>query len=189
MSECRPFEKSELGADLRALRKTRGLTLIALAKTLQKSVGWMSQVERGLSVPTPEDLQKICAALDVSVASLVRRATFAAEEGLIVRQDARRPIGSRAAGLFETLLSPDLTDDFEVIHSRFIPGACLNENISRDTQEIGYIVSGQFDLWIDEHQFKLSAGDSFRLRGEAYRWANHYDQPCEIIWVISPPVY
>jgi len=37
------------GADLRALRKARGLTLAALSDRLGKSVGWLSQVERDMS--------------------------------------------------------------------------------------------------------------------------------------------
>ena len=43
-----PLDARTLGADLRALRKARGLTLIALAEVLGKSVGWLSQVERDL---------------------------------------------------------------------------------------------------------------------------------------------
>ena len=37
-----------LGADIRALRKARGLTLAELAQTLGRSVGWLSQVERDM---------------------------------------------------------------------------------------------------------------------------------------------
>ncbi|MEN8895718.1 MAG: XRE family transcriptional regulator, partial [Yoonia sp.] len=32
-------------------------------------------------------------------------------------------------------------------------------------------------------------GDSFRIRGQHYRWANPHDEPCVAIWVIAPPVY
>ncbi len=51
-------------------------------------------------------------------------ATPASEAGRIVRAQARRAIGERAPGLVEDLLSPDLTDTFEVIHSTFLPGSC-----------------------------------------------------------------
>jgi len=44
-------EASSVGADIRALRKGRGLTLEALADDLGKSVGFLSQVERGISTP------------------------------------------------------------------------------------------------------------------------------------------
>lgn len=178
-----------LGADLRALRKARGLTLTVLADQLGKSVGWLSQVERDLSEPGITDLRDIAKALDVSVSSLFHMASVPGEEGLIVRAKARRPIGSRVAGLTEELLSPDLTDDFEMIHSVFEPQAMLSRSVSRPTQEVGYVVSGQLDLWIDDALFHLTPGDSFRIRGQSYRWANPYDDPCLVIWVIAPPVY
>lgn len=178
-----------LGADLRALRKARGLTLTVLADELGKSVGWLSQVERDLSEPSITDLRDMAKALDVSVSSLFHTASVPGEDGLIVRATARRPIGSRVAGLTEELLSPDLTDDFEVIHSVFEPKASLTAQVSRPTQEVGYVVSGHLDLWIDDRLFHLTPGDSFRIRGQTYRWANPHDVPCLVIWVIAPPVY
>ena len=179
-----------LGADLRALRKARGLTLTDLSNTLGRSVGWLSQVERDKSDPSITDLRHIAKALDVSVSSLFRQNAIPAEEqGFIVRADSRRPIGSREAGLVEELLSPDLTDDFEVVHSVFEPGSDLVEPNSRPTQEVGYLISGRLDMEIDGRSHSLTAGDSFRVRGEAYRWSNPYSEPCKVIWVISPPVY
>ena len=47
---------TSLGADLRALRKSRRMTLQSLADDLGKSVGWRSQIERDLSTPDPRDL-------------------------------------------------------------------------------------------------------------------------------------
>lgn len=184
-----PDHTRPLGADLRALRKARGLTLAALSEALGKSVGWLSQVERGLSEPSVSDLRDLAALLDVSVSSLFRTASAPGEEGRIVRKTARRPIGSRAAGLVEELLSPDLTDDFEVVHSVFEPGAELAEVVTRETQELGYILSGDMTLWIGGSEYHLHPGDSFRIRAEPYRWQNPHSVPCAALWVISPPVY
>lgn len=179
-----------LGADLRALRKARGLTLSDLANSLGRSVGWLSQVERDKSDPSITDLRHIAKVLDISVSSLFRQeATPAHEQGYIVRADARRPIGSREAGLVEELLSPDLTDDFEVVHSLFEAGAKLEEPNSRPTQEVAYLISGRLDIEIEGKLHHLTAGDSFRIRGETYRWSNPYSEACKVIWVISPPVY
>ncbi len=184
-----PPDSRTLGADIRALRKARGLTLTELGEVLGRSVGWLSQVERDLSEPSISDLRQMARALDVSLSSLFRSAAPEHEQGLVVRADARRPIGSRNEGLVEELLSPDLTDDFEVVHSTFEPGAELTEEVVRPTQELGYIVSGRIHLWIGGRQFDLGQGDSFRIRGEAYKWRNPYDEPCVVIWVIAPPVY
>ena len=184
-----PRETRTLGADLRALRKARGLTLQELAGVLGRSVGWLSQVERDISEPSINDLRDLARALDVSISSLFRAQAAPGEEGHIVRHNARRPIGSRQSGLVEALLSPDLTDDFEVVYSTFEPGARMATPLTRPTQEVGYIVSGRLSLWIDAAHFDLGPGDSFRIRGEPYRWENPHEAPCVAIWVIAPPVY
>lgn len=191
MSVERPSTQApSLGADLRALRKARGLTLSDMAMALDRSVGWLSQVERDMSAPSITDLRRIAALMDVSVSSLFRQEAARVEEhGYIVRASARRPIGSREAGLVEELLSPDLTDDFEVVHSTFESGAQIEDPVTRPTQEVGYIVSGQLDLWIDGVTHQLQTGDSFRIRGEPFRWMNPYSRPAIAIWVIAPPVY
>ena len=185
-----PAQTKTLGADLRALRKARGLTLSDLAEILGRSVGWLSQVERGKSDPSITDLRHISKALDISVSSLFRQdAVPAIEEGYVVRKGARRPIGSREAGLIEELLSPDLTDDFEMVHSTFQPGSEITDPVTRPTQEVGYIVSGKLDIWINGLTHELCEGDSFRIRGEPFRWLNPYSQPAVVIWVIAPPIY
>jgi len=179
-----------LGADLRALRRSRGLTLQQLADGLGRSVGWLSQVERDLSAPSITDLRHLAAALDVSVSTLARHAAAVPEEvGRVVRRGTRRPIGSRVSGLVEELLSPDLTDDFEMVFSTFEPHSEIGETVTRDTQEVGYVLSGKLDLVIGALSVTVQPGDSFRIRGEPFRWANPYDAAAEAIWVIAPPVY
>jgi transcriptional regulator with XRE-family HTH domain len=179
-----------LGADLRALRKARGLTLVDLAAALGRSVGWVSQVERDLSRPSVEDLRALARAFGVPMSLFFGQAGAPVEEqGYVVRQGARRRIGSGEGGLNEEMLSPDLTDDFEVVHSVFEPGARLETPNSRPTQEVAYMVSGRLDLTIGGRAFTVGPGDSFRIRGEAYTWANPYSEPAVAIWVIAPPVY
>ncbi len=185
-----PANPATLGLDIRALRKSRGLTLNDLADRLGRSVGWLSQVERDLSEPNITDLRHLAAALDVPVSLLFGQAPAPANEaGLVVRKDARRTIGSNAAGLVEELLSPDLTDDFEMVHSTFEPHSRIGEVVTRPTQEVGYLIKGKLDLTISGRCFTIHPGDSFRIRGEPFEWANPYDQPAQAIWVIAPPVY
>ena len=185
-----PPRSTTLGADIRAVRKQRGLTLTQLALRLGRSVGWLSQVERDLSQPSITDLRHIAAALDTTVSLLFGQAPApAGEAGHIVRKSARRPIGSGEAGLIEELLSPDLTDDFEMVHSTFQPRSRIGEVVTRPTQEVGYVVSGKLDLVISGRRFTVHPGDSFRIRGEPFEWINPYAEPAVAIWVIAPPVY
>jgi len=185
-----PLRAKTLGADLRAIRKARGVTLADLAERLGRSVGWLSQVERDLSDPSITDLRHIAAQLDVSVSMLFTHASVPSKEaGYVVRHGSRRRIGSRETGLVEELLSPDLTDEFEVVHSTFEPHSEIGEAVARPTQEVGYLVSGRLDLWIAGRKFTILPGDSFRIKGEMHRWSNPYDEPAVAIWVIAPPVY
>ncbi len=172
------------------MRKTRGLTLAALAEKLGRSVGWLSQVERDLSEPSISDLRQVADVLSVPMSLLFGHASAPADEqGYVVRASARRPMGSGEEGLIEELLSPDLTDEFEVIHSTFRPGSKMQHPAQRPTQEVGYILSGRLNLRIADRRFTIGPGDSFRFRGEPYCWSNPYDEPCVAIWVIAPPVY
>jgi transcriptional regulator with XRE-family HTH domain len=185
-----PQTPHTLGADLRALRRVRGLTLAQLALALGRSVGWLSQVERDKSEPSITDLRHMAAQFDVPVSILFRHAAAPADEaGFVVRAGARRPIGSSIAGLIEELLSPDLTDDFEMVHSTFLPHSRIKDAVQRPTQEVGYVISGTLEIEIDGLAHSLNAGDSFRVRGEPFRWANRTPDPAVAIWVIAPPVY
>lgn len=178
------------GADLRALRKLRGMTLTDLSDISGRSVGWLSQVERDISTLTDEDLAEMARIYKVPVSMLNAESTeVEAEQGRIVRAGNRREVGTRVDGLSETLLSPDLTDSFEVIHSVFAAGSTLAQFKERPTQEVGYIVSGKLDLYLSDDKFTLGAGDSFRIRDESFRWANPYGSAAIAIWVMSPPVY
>ena len=111
------------------------------------------------------------------------------EAGFVVRKGSRRSIGNGAAGLVEELLSPDLTDDFEIVHSTFQPHSEIEAVTTRPTQEVGYLLAGRLELEIGERRFTIQPGDSFRIRGEPHRWRNPYDDPAVAIWVIAPPVY
>jgi len=185
-----PQADDGIGRDVRGLRKTRGLTINELALKMGRSVGFLSQVERGLSSPSIDDLRIIAAALDVPISWF-----FAVHEqdrderGYVVRSDTRRALGTREGGLVEELLSPDLGGSYEMFRSEFQPGAELAEEVLRETEEAGYIVSGNLDLWIDGRKFSLEAGDSFRFDHKPYRWKNSGDEPAVVVWVVSPPVY
>lgn len=185
-----PQSANSLGADLRALRRQRGLTLQALGQKLGRSVGWLSQVERNLTAPSITDLRHMADCLDIPVSSLFGQAdTPAEEQGVIVRARSRRSLGSRQAGLVEDLLSPDLTDAFEMVHCDFAPHSRIGEPVCRATQELGYVISGRLDMIIGGARFALQPGDSFRIRGELFEWVNPYDEPARAIWVIAPPIY
>ncbi len=179
-----------LAADLRALRKARGLTLSEIALKLGRSVGWVSQIERGLSVPSIGDLRALADLFGVPISLFFSHDVPQEEErGVIVRAERRRSLGTSESGLVEELLSPDLGGSFEMLRSEFAPGAELKTRSLRPTEEAGYVVSGIFEIEIDAVWHRLGPGDSFRFEKKTHRWRNPGKEPAVVIWVISPPVY
>ncbi|MEQ8653253.1 MAG: XRE family transcriptional regulator [Kiloniellales bacterium] len=179
-----------LGQDLRSLRKARGLTLAELALQLGRSVGWLSQVERGLSEPGISDLRALASVLDVPLGFFFANEDASPEEqGFIVRRNARRSLGNTQDGLVEELLSPDLGGSFEIVRSVFAPGSKIKQPAKRPTEEAGYILAGTLELTLGERRFELQAGDSFRFKDQVLLWRNPGDEPCIVIWVIAPPLY
>ncbi|TPI84298.1 XRE family transcriptional regulator [Mesorhizobium sp. B2-8-9] len=179
-----------LAGDIRALRKARGLTLAEIALKLGRSVGWVSQVERGLSVPSLGDLRAFASLFDVPISLFFSHdVPVEQERGVVVRAGSRRSLGTSESGLVEELLSPDLGGSFEMLRSVFAPGAELKTEARRPTEEAGYVVSGTFEIEIDGVWHRLGEGDSFRFEGKPFRWRNPGAEPAVVIWVVSPPVY
>jgi transcriptional regulator with XRE-family HTH domain len=179
-----------LAADIRALRKARGLTLAETAMSLGRSIGWLSQVERGISTPSIEDMRRFAELFGVPISLFFAHdVPNEAERGVVVRAGRRRSLGTSESGLVEELLSPDLGGSFELLRSVFAPGAALEKAALRETEEAGYVVSGRFDLEVDGIWHALSEGDSFRFKAKAFRWRNPGAEPAVVIWAVSPPVY
>lgn len=179
-----------LAGDIRALRKARGLTLAEIALKLDRSVGWVSQVERGLSIPSLGDLRAFAELFGVPLSLFFSHDVPAEEErGVVVRAGSRRSLGTSESGLVEELLSPDLGGSFEMLRSVFAPGAELKTEGRRPTEEAGYVASGTFELEIGGVWHRLSEGDSFRFEGKPFRWRNPGADSAVVIWVVSPPVY
>jgi len=181
-----------MAVDIRALRKARGLTLTAIASRLGKSVGWASQVERGISRPTLADLRAFAEMFKVPVSLFLHpeeQVISEEEQGTIVRAGHRRSLGTSESGAVEELLSPDLGGAFAMLRSEFAPGSELETVMHRQAEESGFVVSGRFDIEIDGVWYRLSEGDSFRFKGQPFRWRNPGKVPAVLVWITSPSVY
>jgi transcriptional regulator with XRE-family HTH domain len=184
-------QNSTVGSDIRALRKSRGITIKDLTSMLGRSVGWLSQVERGQSMPSIKDLSAIAEHFGVNISFFFRSANQRPEErGLVLRAEDRMPLGSSETGLTEELLSPTLGGSFEMIKSTFAPrSGSGGRKVVRGTEDGGVLISGQLTLWIGDLELKLEPGDSFQFAKKPYDWRNDGDEPAIVIWVISPPIY
>jgi len=68
-----------LGATIRELRQQHGLTLLEMSEKSGLSTGFLSKIERGLSQPSINNLQKICYILNVTINDLALPAEESAQ--------------------------------------------------------------------------------------------------------------
>ena len=53
-----------------------------------------------------------------------------------------------------------------------------------DTIDYAIVLSGQIDLLLDQEDVTLYAGDTVVQRGTFHAWANRYQQPCQIAFIL-----
>jgi transcriptional regulator with XRE-family HTH domain len=181
-----------LGQEIKALRKARRKTLTELSLATSLSVGHLSQVERGISMPSIKALHSISRALDVNVSWFFSGADPAPadERDVIVRQHQRRHIRF-AEGISDALLTPSLDRQLELLMSTFAPGATSGpQPYAHDGEEAGVVLSGQLELWIEERRFLLHQGDSFSFKSSLpHRYRNPADSETVVVWAITSPSF
>lgn len=153
--------ETDLGARVRSLRRERGLTLKGLGRLAGLSHPFLSQVERGLAQPSVGSIERIAAALDVSVAHLwapPRRG----DAVRIVRRD-EGTVHERAEGVFRELPgdpgAPSLRE-WSAAGRRW-PS---EPSVSRGEVAV-YVARGAVEIDLDGTVQKLDEGDTLRFDG------------------------
>jgi transcriptional regulator with XRE-family HTH domain len=150
--------ETDLGARVRTLRRERGLTLKGLGERAGLSHPFLSQVERGLARPSVSSIERIAAALDVSVARLWSPPRTG-EAVQIVREDE----GER--------------DDDGLRELGHVPGAPVLREWSagsrrwpdalevRDGEIAIYVARGSIEVDVDGTVHELAEGDTIYFDG------------------------
>jgi len=186
-----------IGDQIRELRKAKGVTLSELAERIGRSIGHVSQIERNISSVSISTLQKIAMALGVQVSWFFHdsppggREVPEEERGFIVRRSNRRSLRFGDTGVFEELLSPNLSGALELILTTFKPDSWTGEEDRlRQGEEAGLVLQGTLELWVEGQHFLLHEGDSFTFRRTGpHRCHNPGDADALVLWIITPPSY
>ena len=175
-----------LGKRLRALRNEQGLTLVQLGQQVGLSASYLSQIERGETMPSLSRLTTLAKALDVEVGYFFEDDVSAP---CIIRLNQGKRLSGTADAIME-LLSADLTDK-KIQPYRLVcqPGASRDQPPTYPGEELGFILKGQLTVTVGEETFVLKAGDSIHYETlEPHSWRNEGDEECIAIWAVSPPV-
>lgn len=95
-----------IGPRLRARRKVRGLSLQLVAARAEVSIGQLSQIERGLSMPSVRSLRAICAALEMPVGWLFDGDGAGPEDPVVVPRHRRRVLDLGEKGMIKEMMTP-----------------------------------------------------------------------------------
>lgn len=181
----------QIGAQIRELRKAKGMTLQVLSDASGLSIGYLSQLERGRSTLTIGNLKLLADQLGVHMNWFFQDAPEppAEELGVVVRKNRRRRLSFTNLGIQEELLSPNLAGPLELLLSTLEPGADSGD-YSHEGAEAGLVIQGELELWVGGRRFLLETGDSFSFRStEVHRCRNPGREPTQVVWVITPPSY
>lgn len=182
-----------VGGQIRDLRKAKGLTITQLAERIDRSVGYVSQIERNLSELSIPGLKRIAEALEVQISWFFHSSASVPpeERDYIVRKGNRRRLSLSGIGVVEELLSPSLGGATELVLTRIPPHSTTGEEfVTRKAEESGLVLQGKLELWVEDKHFLLDEGDSFCFQPEeSHRIHNPGDIETIVVWVITPPVY
>lgn len=206
-----------LGAEIRALRRERGLSTAALADRCGVSRSMISQVERGLAAPSLEVLWSLARALDVPIGTFFQgdgpqgnppdghhapgtepgRASGATPGSLtsgpaatVVRAGERKRLGLTPSLTYQ-LLSPNLQHQIELVWIEYGPGeAGPVTPFQHAGEEQMVVIAGRMQMWIAGDIYPLEAGDSITFDSALpHRALNPYSEPATVIAAITPPSF
>ena len=201
-----------LGPRLRLVREERRLSVRELARRIGCSASLISQIERGVSVPSVGVLYSLAAELDSSLDYLLfgsdqgqraelrrpaadpaaaaregRAAERGGPPGIVQRAGGRKIIDLASGVRWERLTagSDAMTDFLEVIYS---PGGHSTDErrpLRHDGREYGLIISGTLQANVGFESYELGPGDSISFDSATpHEYLNKTGDPVHAIWVV-----
>ncbi len=177
----------EVGGRIRALRTAQGLSLENLATAAGLSIGFLSQIERGLSSPSLKVLAALADALGLSLGALFEpRSPAPPAEQIVLHESERARLQLWRSGIVKQLLTPgEAGASLNVYLVILAPGADTGEEAyTHQGEEAGLVLEGAMRLTVEDRSWQLDAGDSFRFASDRpHRFANASEGETRVVWV------
>lgn len=184
-STARQPEGARLGAQLKAVRLARRMTLAGVAESAGITKGFLSKIERDQAAASVATLMRICEALQISVGEL-----FDAPSGDVVRRSAYPLINFGGVGMTEFLLTPRGEQRLQAILSEIEPGGGSGEepySLPADVEFV-FVVAGRLAVTLNDEEIVLEQGDTLTFAPHAqHTFRSALDTgTTQVLWVFSP---
>ncbi len=177
-----------VGERIRHLRLARGQSIKNLASGAGLSTALISQIERGISSASVRVLAKLADGLDIAISDLFEPAL---EDGdgdrIVARVRDRRRINLEATGVTKELLTPFSREPRLDIYMMTIEphGSSGTDAYVHQGEEAGVVLEGGIELYVDNRQYILGEGDSFRFASNRpHRYLNAGRKTARVIWTL-----
>ncbi|MBL8790105.1 MAG: helix-turn-helix domain-containing protein [Rhizobiales bacterium] len=161
-----------VGARLRAVRETAGLTQRQLAKKAGVTNATVSLIEQEAHAPSLASLHRILSAIPISIADFF--ALPVSQQNVLFYQADDLAVVTRGAADLRVLGSERRDKKLQVFIERYKPGAGTgNEPLAHDGETAAVVVSGIVEVEVDGRKNVISAGGGYQLIGrQPYRLTN-----------------
>jgi len=179
-----------VGARLRAVRQSGGLTLQQVARKAGLTPSAISQIERGLSNPSVGTLKALADALGTTLGSLFNDESRETRRSILVHAGSRKVL-SPARGITCQLLTPNLAGRIQFMLTTYEPGVSTGDRLySHEGEECALVLEGTMELQLGRETHVLKEGDSIRFECSLpHRVTNIGRRPLRAIWAITPPSF
>jgi transcriptional regulator with XRE-family HTH domain len=182
------LKQQVVGGLVRRLRAETGISVRTLAKQTGFSPSFMSQVENGQVSPSISSMEKIAAALGVTLGEFFAAAS-GGEGGLVVRTADRQALSSGWSNAdIEALNAPGSTARLEAILITLRPGGRSGKHpYAHPREEFAFVLQGKVVLTLGPEEYRLQRGDATTiLPGELRLWRNEVAAPARVMIITSP---
>jgi transcriptional regulator with XRE-family HTH domain len=188
-SKATAAKAPKLGQNLRTLRQTAGLSINQLAVRAAVSAGMISQIERNQANPSLKILERLRAALNVTLSALLEipDSPQAPVNNVVRRLSERVPFKVGRAPVTKEILSPAGAEGLRFMTIRF-PAKSSSAEVVRDPgQKAGLVLEGQVNLAIGAQLVEVKEGDSFQFDSTLdHSVHNVSDKDALLLWIIAP---
>ncbi|CTQ55926.1 DNA-binding transcriptional repressor PuuR [Roseibium album] len=173
------------GPVIRQRRKALGLTLDDVAKATNLTIGFLSQVERGISSPSLSSFMRIASALQTSLEQLIKVPEPFSE--YVAKDDRQTYILGKSKRLYEKL-GPGFPGALTypcIIHR---PPGHVSEHMQHEGEVFCYLLEGSLEYHLGNKVFIMSPGDTIHHNTSKPHFSKVLGNEESVeLWVSSAP--